>query len=117
MPISEARKRANKKWNDANMKDRYDRVQLVIPKGLKELWQSAAQKAGLSLNAYITEAVEAKRAGGGYGNSGTDSIPESVRRSLSHTEASALSLDGSGNEAEDTAERAADMTGTVSSEM
>ena len=24
MPISEAKKKANKKWNDENMKDRYD---------------------------------------------------------------------------------------------
>ena len=34
-PISDARKRANKKWNDENMARKYDRIQLVVPKGRK----------------------------------------------------------------------------------
>lgn len=45
-PISEARKRANKKWNDAHMKERYDRVQLVLPKGKKEDLQAIAERHG-----------------------------------------------------------------------
>ena len=32
-PMSEAKRAANKKWNDANLKDKYDRIQLVVPKG------------------------------------------------------------------------------------
>lgn len=84
MPISEAKKRANKKWNDANMKDRYDRVQLVLPKGLKEKWQASAQQAGLSLNAYILEAVEEKRSGGVYGISPGVSLSGEESRSPSH---------------------------------
>ena len=42
MPISEAKKKANKKWNDENMKDRYDRIQIVVPKGQKGIIQAAA---------------------------------------------------------------------------
>ncbi len=58
MPLSEAKKRANKKWNDENMKERYDRIQLVVPKGEKETIQAAAQMQGQSVNAYIYEAVK-----------------------------------------------------------
>ena len=56
-PMSEARKRANKKWNDANMKEKYDRIQLVLPKGMKRGVQSAAAAAGESVNAYIYRAI------------------------------------------------------------
>lgn len=68
MAISEAKKRANKKWNDANMKDRYDRVQLVLPKGQKEVIQAAARAKGESVNAYIYTAIlqRVKQEGGGY---------------------------------------------------
>lgn len=45
----------------------YDRINLSIPKGLKEEWQAAAASVGQSLNAYILEAVEARRAGDGNG--------------------------------------------------
>lgn len=58
MPLSEAKKRANKKWNHENMKERYDRIQLVVPKGEKETIQAAAQTQGQSVNAYIYEAVK-----------------------------------------------------------
>lgn len=58
MPLSEARKRANKKWNDANMKNRYDRIQLLAPKGRKDEIQSAASSAGQSLSGYILQAVD-----------------------------------------------------------
>ena len=34
-PMSQARKDANKKWNDDNLKERYDRIQLVVYKGEK----------------------------------------------------------------------------------
>lgn len=76
--MSEAKKRANKKWNDANMKERYDRVQLVLPKGRKEEIQSAAAACGESVNAYISRAIsekmERERAGGGSDNAGEVSI-------------------------------------------
>lgn len=56
-PMSEARRAANKKWNDANMKERYDRVQLVLQKGEKDIIKAAADKSGCSLSAYIVEAI------------------------------------------------------------
>ena len=58
MPISDARKRANKKWNDANMKERYDRIQLVIPKGKKDVIHAHAESRGESVNAFINRAID-----------------------------------------------------------
>ena len=58
MAISEARKRANKKWNDANMKERYDRIQLVVQKGKKELIRAHADSKGESVNAFINRAID-----------------------------------------------------------
>ena len=56
-PMSQARRDANKKWNDANLKERYDRVQLVLPKGEKDIIKAAADRHGCSLNAYVLEAI------------------------------------------------------------
>ena len=58
MPLSDARKNANKKWNDANLKERYDRVQLVIPKGQKEVLQDAARQNGESVNAFVWRLIQ-----------------------------------------------------------
>lgn len=68
-PMTEAKKAANKKWNDANLKDKYDRIQLVVPKGEKDLIKAAAQQVDESVNAYITAAVRQRmeRDGVGYG--------------------------------------------------
>ena len=49
-PLSEARKRANKKWNDENMAKKYDRIQLVVPKGRKEEIEVFAKERGESVN-------------------------------------------------------------------
>lgn len=57
MAMTEARKRANQKWNDANQKDRYDRIQLVAMKGEKEAFAEKAAQAGQSLNAYALDAI------------------------------------------------------------
>ena len=75
MALSEARKQANKKWNDANMKERYDRIQLVVPKGKKEQIQAAAVASGESLNAFVNRLIDTElermerdgMVGGGYG--------------------------------------------------
>lgn len=56
-PMSEARKRANKNWNDANMKERYDRIQLVVPKGQREVIKDRAAALGLSVNQFISTAI------------------------------------------------------------
>ena len=49
-PISEARKRANNKWNDENQTKRYDRIQLVVPKGRKNDIDEFAKAQGESVN-------------------------------------------------------------------
>ena len=36
----------------------YDRINLVVPKGDKDIIKAAADKAGQSVNAYILEAVQ-----------------------------------------------------------
>lgn len=51
--MSEAKKRANKKWNDANLSVKYDRIQVVVPKGEKEKIQEFAKTKGESVNALI----------------------------------------------------------------
>lgn len=58
MALSEAKKRANKKWNDENQKKLYDRVQLVTPKGKKDIIKAHAEKRGESLNAFVNRAVD-----------------------------------------------------------
>lgn len=58
MPISEAKRKANQKWNDAHMKEKYDRIQLVVPKGEKAIIEQAAFQAGYkSVSKYIVDAV------------------------------------------------------------
>ena len=49
-PLSDARKRANKKWNDENMTKKYDRIQLVVPKGRKADIEAYAKGQGESVN-------------------------------------------------------------------
>lgn len=58
MPISEAKKRANKKWNDENMKIKYDRIQIIVPKGKKETIKAHALKKGETVNAFINRAID-----------------------------------------------------------
>lgn len=78
-PMTEARRLANKKWNDANLKEKYDRIQVVVPKGEKDLIKAAADSAGESLSAYVATAVRQRiareqRAGGGFGITGMDDL-------------------------------------------
>ena len=72
MAMTEAKKRANKKWNDANMKEKYDRIQLIVPKGKKEIIKSAAQAKGESVNTFINRLIDAEleAVARGYGISG-----------------------------------------------
>lgn len=57
MPMSEARKRANKKWNDANMSARYDRISFFVPAGNHEVIKKSAESAGVSVNSFIQSAI------------------------------------------------------------
>ncbi|MGN1021243.1 MAG: hypothetical protein ACI4O7_12830 [Aristaeellaceae bacterium] len=54
-PLSEAHKRANKKWNDENLAKRYDRIQLVVPKGRKVDIEAYAKARGESVNGLIND--------------------------------------------------------------
>jgi len=56
--MTEAKKRANKKWNDANMTERYDRIQLVVPKGRKEDIKKEAERRGESVNSFINGLID-----------------------------------------------------------
>lgn len=56
--LSEAKKRAIKKWNDENMKERYDRIQLVVYKGKKEEIQTFAASKGESLNGFVNRLID-----------------------------------------------------------
>ena len=56
MPISEARSRANKKWDAKNL----DRIQLVVRAGEREQIRAAAEAAGESLNHYIVAATKTR---------------------------------------------------------
>ena len=60
VPMSEAKRNANKKWNEKNLKAKYDRIQLVVPKGKKEVIQSAAQQSGESVNSLINRLIQAE---------------------------------------------------------
>lgn len=68
------------KYNNEFNKNAYDRVNLTIPKGQKEVIRAAAEARGESVNAYIYAAVvqrmerEQAHAGGG---SGISSDPDS----------------------------------------
>jgi predicted HicB family RNase H-like nuclease len=68
MAISEARHRANEKYNAKA----YEEIKIRVSKGKKEIIQSAAKASGESVNAYINRAIDLLM-GGGYGiQSGDD---------------------------------------------
>ena len=56
--MSEAKKRANKKWNDENLSTRYDHIHLTLPAGYKDRIKAAAEAAGETVNEYIRNAIE-----------------------------------------------------------
>ena len=68
MPISEARQRANHKWNEKNL----ERIQLVVRTGEREQIRAAAQAAGESLNHYIVTATKTRMEAEGHQISGED---------------------------------------------
>lgn len=54
MPLSEARKRANKKWNDNNL----DRIAVFLPKGYNDIVKGQADKKRLSKAKYIKTLID-----------------------------------------------------------
>ena len=53
-PASKAQQKAVNKY----MKNNYDRINLVMPKGKKEVIQTHAAQRGESVNAYINRAID-----------------------------------------------------------
>lgn len=53
-PASKAQQKAVNKY----MKSNYDRVNLVMPKGKKDVIQAHATQQGESVNAYINRAID-----------------------------------------------------------
>ena len=67
MPVSKAQQKAVHKYVKAN----YDRMELTVPKGRKEIIQNAAASQGQSVNAYINQAIDGRMErdnGGGVGS-------------------------------------------------
>lgn len=62
----------------------YDRINLLVKKGKKEIIQEEAKKAGMSTNAYINEAIDAMMRAGGYGIETTENRDKPISRSVSH---------------------------------
>lgn len=56
MAYTEAQKKATNKW----IKENYDRINITLPAGQKEVWKQAAQKEGLSVNDFIRKCVNEK---------------------------------------------------------
>ena len=56
MPLSEARKRANAKYNAKA----YEQVPFRVKKGQKKVLQAIAEQQGDSLNGYTKKALQAK---------------------------------------------------------
>ena len=44
-------------YDNAFIKEKYDRINFVVPKGEKDAIKTAAERAGKSVNSYILEAV------------------------------------------------------------
>lgn len=59
MPYSEAQKRATMRYKEKA----YDRLELQLKKGMKDIYRAQASAHGLSLNAYIISLLEADRSG------------------------------------------------------
>lgn len=57
MPVSEAKKQANRRWNEANP---YDRVSVYLPQGGKEQLKGKAAAEGESVNEYVSKAITAR---------------------------------------------------------
>ena len=54
MPISKARQKANRKWNESNL----ERIYVTVKKGQKKIIQDIATQNGQTLNAYVIDAVK-----------------------------------------------------------
>ena len=65
MPITDAKRRSNKRWNDAHMKERYDRIQLVVSKGKRDDIKAYADGKAMTVSEYIKSLISADMGGVG----------------------------------------------------
>lgn len=73
MPVSEAQKKASVKYLE-----KLDEIRIRMPKGKKEIIQTAAAAVGESVNGYINGAIDARmaqEAAGGPQRAGVVSLP------------------------------------------
>lgn len=54
MPVSKAKQKSNRKWNENNL----DRLYIFVPKGQKEVIRAIAESKGESLNSYVGKAIK-----------------------------------------------------------
>jgi len=75
MPASKAHQRASNKW----IAKAYDRINLTVPKGQKEVIQAHAAARGESVNGFIGRAItETMERDGGGGDVGQADAPEAL---------------------------------------
>lgn len=60
MAMTEAKRRANKKWNDANMTTKYDRISVLVPKGRKQAVEALAREHGESVNGVVNRLLRSE---------------------------------------------------------
>lgn len=81
MPVPKANQRAVNKY----VKNNYDRINVTMPKGQKEVIQAAAVAAGESVNSYINTAIlqrmERDTSGGSQEAAG-EALPQFVARAV-----------------------------------
>lgn len=61
--MTEAQKKANKKWDAKNIPIKYDKMTIQLPKGTKEIIKNNAQKYNLSINKYLFKLITEDLAG------------------------------------------------------
>lgn len=49
------------KYQNDFIRENYDRFSLILPKGLKKILQEEAKEKGMSLNAFVFDAIEKYR--------------------------------------------------------
>lgn len=54
MPISDSKRKADRKWRESN----YDKICIQVKRGYRDAWKASANRLGLSLAGLICKAVE-----------------------------------------------------------
>lgn len=82
---SEARIRANNKYNEKA----YDRINIAVPKGKKDVIKAYAEARGESVNAFVNEAIDAALSGSVAQSGGNNTIltPKALTQAHSAAEA------------------------------